>query len=397
MFAQLAKIWSISGISTVENRKLMTDSNYYPTGAMPLPMTLPLTRQAVQTARQFAGEQPNPQKAHQVYLNTLAVWAVNDYLQLMAIPTQLQHSDSWNPIVRLCADVADLFLTGLGRLECRPVSQTTVARWDSDPSNTRSHLTVPPEVQTDRLGYLAIAIDESRLMATLLGFTPSLVAGAIALDRLQSLDAFLAHLDALVQSQVVREPVPLNRWLQGAFSPEWQDIESLLVSTQSASIPSTPQWWQTLATSLDTWLQPPPARLGWQFRGTANTLPIDRPQPEQQAQRRLFPEPQAARAKLLDLGMQLGDRKVALLVAITQDLDRKVSIFVKLHPTYRDRYLPANLRLALLSETGETLQDVVSRHLDLCIQLLPFKVFPDTQFSLQVALDEMSWIEAFAV
>ena len=136
--------------------------------------------------------------------------------------------------------------------------------------------------------------------------------------------------------------------------------------------------------------------MGWQFRGTSNTLPVDRPL-EQQARLRLFPEPQAARAKLLDLGMQLGDRQVALLVAITQDLDRKISIFVKLHPTYRDRYLPANLRLALLSDTGETLQDVVSRHLDLCIQLLPFKVIPDTHFSLQVALDEMSWIEAFAV
>jgi hypothetical protein len=380
----------------------MTDSNDYPTGAMPLPMTLPLTRQAVQTARQFAGEQPNPQKAQQVYLNTLAVWAVNDYLQLMAIPTQLKHGDSWNPIVRLCADVADLPLTGLGRLECRPISCKTGARWGLDPSNAPSQLTVSPEVHTDRLGYLAIAIDESRLMATLLGFAPSLIAGAIALDRLQSLDAFLAHLDVLAQSQVVREPVPLNRWLQGAFSPDWQEINALLISTQSIKIspqlPSTPKWLQTLATSLDTWLQPPPTRsLGWQFRGATNTLPIDRPPSEQQARLRLFPEPQAARAKLLDLGMQLGDRKVALLVAITQDLDRKVSIFVKLHPTHRDRYLPVNLRLALLSDTGETLQDVVSRHLDLCIQLLPFKVFPDTQFSLQVALDEMSWIEAFAV
>ena len=212
----------------------MTDSNSYPTGAMPQLMTLPLTRQAVQTARQFSCEQPNPEKAEQVYLNTLAVWVANDYLQLMAIPTQLQDSDSWNPIVRLCADVADLSLPGLGRLECRPLVCGHEGRWASDPSNRPSQLTVPPEVQTDRLGYLAIAIDESRLMATLLGFTPTLVAGTISLDRLQSLDAFLAHLDALAHAQVVREPVPLSRWLQGAFSDGWQDIDSMLAPNQPA-------------------------------------------------------------------------------------------------------------------------------------------------------------------
>ena len=95
--------------------------------------------------------------------------------------------------------------------------------------------------------------------------------------------------------------------------------------------------------------------------------------------------------------MQLGDRAIALLVALTQDPDRKVGIWVQVHPMRGAQYLPANLKLALLSDTGETLQDVVSDDLDLYIQLRPFKALPQTQFSLQVALDDLSLTEAFAI
>src|SRR6478672_10226529 len=84
-------------------------------------LPLPITQTAYNTAQRFSLQQPNPQKAEQVHLNTLAVYAVNDYLQLMGIPTEVTAGDSWNPVMRLCTDVADLEVTGKGRLECRPV------------------------------------------------------------------------------------------------------------------------------------------------------------------------------------------------------------------------------------------------------------------------------------
>jgi hypothetical protein len=85
-------------------------------------LTLPITQAARTTAQQFASNQPTPEKAEQVRLNTLCVWVVNDYLEIMGIPTSLTSSDSWNPVIRLCANIADLELPGVGRLECRPVN-----------------------------------------------------------------------------------------------------------------------------------------------------------------------------------------------------------------------------------------------------------------------------------
>ena len=66
-------------------------------------LSLPITQAARRIAQEFAAEQPTPQKSEQVRLNTLAVCVVNDYLQMMAIPTDLTANDSWNPVVRLCA------------------------------------------------------------------------------------------------------------------------------------------------------------------------------------------------------------------------------------------------------------------------------------------------------
>jgi len=84
-------------------------------------LTLPITKTARQISEQFAQQQATPEKAEQVRLNTLAVLLVNDYLQMMEIPTDLQASDSWNAAVRFCSDLADLEIIGMGKLECRPM------------------------------------------------------------------------------------------------------------------------------------------------------------------------------------------------------------------------------------------------------------------------------------
>ena len=48
-------------------------------------------------AAQFAAEQTTPRKGKHVYLNTLAVYAVNNYLKWLNIPSNLAQSDCWNP------------------------------------------------------------------------------------------------------------------------------------------------------------------------------------------------------------------------------------------------------------------------------------------------------------
>ena len=150
---------------------------------------MPVTQAARRTAQQFALQHPNPEKAVRVRLNTLAVWVVSDYLQLMDIPTELSAGDSWNPVMRLSDDVADLVVSGLGRLECRCVLPG------------EESCAIPPEVWLNRIGYVVVRIEESLREATLLGFIPPFPAESpverVGVAQLQSLDEFLDYIGRL--------------------------------------------------------------------------------------------------------------------------------------------------------------------------------------------------------
>ncbi|PZV07805.1 MAG: hypothetical protein DCF22_21405 [Leptolyngbya sp.] len=182
-------------------------------------LPLPITQATRQTAQAFASQQPNPQKAEQVRLNTLAVLVVHDYLQLMEISTNLPASDSWNRVLRLCADVADLQVAGLGRLECRPVL----------PNQTLCP--VPSETWSDRIGYVVVELDEAAETAQLLGFVPRATTETLLLNQLRSPEELLDHLAEL------RYPQPsfvanLSQWIQGAIDESWQTLEELLNPAQ---------------------------------------------------------------------------------------------------------------------------------------------------------------------
>lgn len=92
----------------------------------PLTFSVSLALSARSKAKQFGSEQSNPQKATQVYYNTLAVYAVNFYLQCLGFETDLDNSDSWNQLMRSLMDVADLEVKNYCKLECRPVLASAV-------------------------------------------------------------------------------------------------------------------------------------------------------------------------------------------------------------------------------------------------------------------------------
>ena len=100
-------------------------------------------------------------------------------------------------------------------------------------------------------------------------------------------------------------------------------------------------------------------------------------------------------AKLIDLGMQLESQSVALLIGLSPQVDNKVGIRVQLHPASGENYLPANMKLTLLSESGKTLHSVESRSYDNYIQLKRFKLPLGKYFSIQVALKDIQIKENF--
>jgi hypothetical protein len=310
-----------------------------------LTFTLPLGSTAHAIAKQFWRKQNDAQKAKQVYLNTLAVYAVNFYLNCMGIKTNWSASYSCNSIRQILADVADLEIPDVGLLECRPVLPKMQA------------IDIPPEAWSDRIGYVAVQLDESLQMATLLGFSETAGTGEIAVEQLRSLEDLLAHLTAKTsQSKIcnLKSKIQLSQWLENIFEIGWQSIETILGAEQ-----------QNLAFSL---------------RSNSHSL-----------------NSSIKRAKLIDLGLQLGNLSLALLVAITPETEQKVGILVQLHPIPGETYLPPNLKLSMLSESGEILQEVESRSVDNYIQLKRFRGLPGESFAIQLTFGEASVTEDFVI
>jgi hypothetical protein len=172
--------------------------------------TIPLALEAHSQAEQFRRSQPNPHKAKQVYLNTLAVYAVNIYLQSRGFETDLDKSASYDPVMQMLMDTADLVVKNRGKLECRPVLPASEV------------VCVPAEVWEERIGYVAVQLHESLREATLLGFVEKISRSELPLIRLRSLQELPGYLTK------IKPLVNLSQWLENAFEASWQAVEALI-------------------------------------------------------------------------------------------------------------------------------------------------------------------------
>jgi hypothetical protein len=306
-----------------------------------LTFTVPLSTSAHARAEQFSRQQSNPQKAKQVYLNTLAVSAVNFYLRCMGIETDWDASYSCNPVMYSLMDIADLDVKNRGKLECIPLlSPNQIIR-------------IPPEVWSDRIGYVAVELDSSLQRATVLGFTETVPeSGELPIAQLRSLEDLLEHLRQNEQPEPLRTQVNLSQWFKHLFEANWQPVEALF-GTEN---------------------------LAFSFRSDSQ-----------------LSEATIRRAKLLDLGLQLGSQSVVMLVAITPEAEQKVGILVQVHPDVGETFLPPHLKLGLLSRSGKILQEVQSRSQDNYIQLKRFRGLFGEGFNIQVTLGNTTMTETFVI
>jgi Protein of unknown function (DUF1822) len=102
------------------------------------------------------------------------------------------------------------------------------------------------------------------------------------------------------------------------------------------------------------------------------------------------------RVKIIDLGMDIAGKAVALAVALLQKIDGDASVLLQVYPTGYDNYLPPDLKLILLDNSGEILREVVSRHADICIKL-KFSCGIGEKFSVQIVLDNTNFREDFVI
>lgn len=297
----------------------------------PLTFTVPLSFEAHALAQDYCQQQSNPQKAKQVYLNTLAVYATNYYLQCMGFETNWEASNSRIPMMVKLLDIADLEVNQLGKVECRPVLPDAKS------------CQIPPDVWQDRIGYVAVQLDQSLKEATLLGFTET-AAAEIPLNELECLDNFLSYLSQ-IQSQKV---VNFSNWFQGTFEEGWRTIAELL--------------------------NPKQPELAISFRNAVSIV----------------------RGQQIDLGMQLSDRKLALVITLPPEAKSEIDIIVQLHPMESQTYLPEGVKLIILDESGNEVLEAKSREADNFIQLA-FSAETGESFSVQVALEAASIKQDFVV
>ncbi|MFB2976046.1 DUF1822 family protein [Microseira sp. BLCC-F43] len=299
-----------------------------------LTFTVPLALPEHLTAQRFSEQQTNPRKIKQVYLNTLAVYAVDFYLRCRGIETDLSASDSWDLVTQTLMNVADLEIKNLGKLECRPVL----------PDSQFCH--IPLEVWSDRIGYVAVKLSESLREATLLGFVETTTQEELPVSELRSLEELedlLAELTAKVtprQTQVNQ----LLQWFDNIFEPGWQAIEALIAPQELSFVRNL----------------------------------------------------KVRRGKVIDLGIELAGHPFILIINLSRESEDTVAVNLQVYPTGENSYLPLGLKLIVLDESEEIFKEVTARTADKFIQY-QFEAELGDRFGVKVDWQGVSITEEFAI
>ncbi len=302
------------------------------------PISTSIRRSSEQLSKQFS----NTNKAQQVMLNNLSVLFVNSYLQFMGIETDLEASDSQNPLQQIYMDIADLSLGNNSILECRPVLEG------------EDLVYIPPESQSNRIGYVAVQISKSFREAKILGFIQEATEEYIPINKLQPLDDLFECLESIqshhipIASNIVlfnSKLVDLKQWFNNSFDIGWVSVADLLTTTANHAL----------------------------VRGVNGNF--------------------VSRGKLINLGKTV-EQQVILIVTATPENEHEMDVIVEVHPVTGKTFLFPYLHLAVLDADGEAVMEAHTRNHNKNIQL-EFSNDLDQHFSVKLTLGDVSAIENF--
>lgn len=312
--------------------------------------TGPISTVARRLAEKWSKQQITPEKRQQVLLNTLSVSFVDFYLRCMGFTTELEASDSWDPVQQTLMDIADLSIKNLGKLECRPVQKA------------EDFVYIPPEVQSNRIGYVAVEIDKSLCSAKLLGFIKEVSIDNLPINQLQPLEELLKYLEDLASTKLKntisseKKQVNLTKWFENIFNEDWQEIESIFF-----------------------------AKSVWQFRSS-----------EEDLSQNLINS--IERAKLIDFGIKANGESVGIIVNVSRHENNfdDLNIIVSLHPGNENQYLPPLLHVMILDEEGTAVMEAKAKNDNKKIAL-EFSASSGDCFSIKIVLGDFSTLESFTM
>ena len=310
---------------------------------------IPLGIQAHQQAQRFRDHHPKPQKSKEVYLNTLAVLAVKDYLAMMGYDSNLAQSYSWQPVQQTLMDCADLMVQDYGRIECRYCIEGD------------SELLIPPEVWDDRQGFIFVQFSSSLREAQVLGLVPSVTQQRLPLDAIEPLEDLSELLRGVSSTSSAREAsLTVVTQLQGWFQ-DFQDS------------------WQTVQQSLDFFLSS--AELTPSYRSSAGEDDHLRPE--------------LCRSKVITLDDQQGRLDLSVFLGLKTIPPSGTEVWVKVNSPQSGRSLPTQLRMSIL--TPDESEVMVAQSNGTEAMQFRFSAHSGEQFRLQIGLDNVTWHEDFVL
>jgi hypothetical protein len=157
----------------------------------------------------------------------------------------------------------------------------------------------------------------------------------------------------LQRSRSSQKTINLNGWLEGIYDDLWHSLETLF--------------------------SPSLGDIAFSFRDSLDIEPET-----------------VKRAKLVRLGTE-ASTAVILIISLNWEDNQQICIRVQLYPSNGNLYLPSNVKLALLLDSGEVLQEIQAREHDRYIQLNRFAGEVAESFKIQVGFEDYQITENFLI
>ncbi len=238
-----------------------------------------------------------------------------------------------------------LYLPSYGKLECRFVLKG------------KNTVTIPPEVWSERIGYVIVELDESLNYATVIGFLRRVLQVELPLNQLESLAEFPAYLSLQKRAEAI-QPANINRWFydhQDRKDRTWQHLDELFCSNIALNFRSS----QKLANK------------------TGDQLSLE-----------------AQRVKLIPLGNDC-NLSLALILNIKPKNKQEFDISLMVCNSETNKFLPKGLEMIIMDRDSYPI--MVAQANDTETIEFCFSGNLGEYFSIELALDEEIIVESFII
>ena len=264
----------------------------------------------------------------------MALYAADWYLQCLQFQTQ--HEDRADWWIQYLSKSAALEIVGIGKFECVPVT------------GNNATMTISPDLQSDRIGYLFIKLDESLTSAQIVGFTPK-YSEIVRLDRLQSTDRLIDYLCDLETKPVTRPVIDLGKWAEGIFDELWQNIAGLSLT---------------------------PA-----YRNSRDLLSVK----------------STGGGRQVNLGNLPESPTVILTVEYKQTDNVNFDLYLQVHPEIPETKLPMGLKFSAIDDLGAEIGSIQTMASDIVGEIVLKHGKKGENFSIEIAFEGFKQSESFRI